>query len=662
MQLFEEVKRHKPSVIYIPNIGVWWEILADSVKRTFVGLLRSLPPTDPILLLGILEYHTHDDKPNPDMLRELFGFSSRDQYELMRPEESARYEYWNPVMDFIRQAPDQLPDPDQRKKRKLAVLPEAPVAMAEISSEPSKAELKAQKRKDHQTLNIMKLHIQTVMDQIKLKYKKFRNPPIEGAQIAYLFDDTDPKVLSTDLTEEQRQQQSLFRPYEVAKDHKGVPGLREVTTDKFFYNLDIVTIEKRLSNGYYKRPKDFLADIKRLSKDAKHFGEQDRLLKANEMLANVEVDMATLETQHAAMCAECEGVYEREQVRERVRIAKIKAAQGLGEDVPMIGAPNVPPADASKTSTDDSGPIVLGELLPQRLLFATPSRVPGVNPELNPFIATNGSGLLPHINGSGHSQQGQEDSEMLDTEPDIPDAQQGSQHLPLSQQSLLGTQPPMFPPASGQLQAQYNSQSGRMQQNSNSSTNSGTRNSDGSSAPYSQFSNALNRPGDHPDFAQMGPGSGSGSQNLPDTQPPSNESQQAASQSDPFGSQGSAGSQQNLAPPRPHNRISSVSALLNDEDTADPPKPRPQLIVTEESVKHVLKRMVDTTSGLSLEQMEQCKARVMDRIWRDRGNWNRDQVLASVAEVFNEAVEDIEACQEVFDPSQRLTGRSRNGH
>ena len=657
MQLFEEVKRHKPSVIYIPNIGVWWDILTETVKRTFVGLLRSLPPTDPILLLGILEYYSQDDKPNPDMLRELFGFSSRDQYELVRPDESARHEYWNPVMDFIRQAPDQLPDPDQRKKRKLAVLPEAPVAAAQASAEPSKAEVKAQRRKDHQTLNVLKLLIQPVMDQIKLKYKKFRNPPIEETQIGYLYDDTDPKVLSTDLTEEQRQQQSLFRPYEVAMDHKGVAGLREVTTDKFFYNLDIVTIEKRLSNGYYKRPKDFLADIKKLSKDAKHFGEQDRLLKANEMLANVEVDMATLETQHAAICAECEGVYEREQVRERTRIAKVKATKGFGEDVPTIGAPNVPPVDTSKTSTDDSGPIVLGEQLPERRLFATP-RVPGVNPDFDPFVTTNGSAPLSHTNGSGHSQQGQEDAEMLDTQPDDPD----SQHLPLSQQSLLGTQPPMFPPPSGQSQAQYHSQPGQMQQNSNASTNSGTRHSDGSSGPYSQFSNALNRPGDHPDFAQMGPGSGSGSQNLPDTQPPSNESQQAASQPDPRASQGSADSQQSLAPPRPHNRISSVSALLNDEDAAEPPKPRPQLIMNEESVKHFLKRMVDSTSGLSLEQMEQCKARVMDKIWRDRGNWNRDEVLESVINVFNEAVKDIEACQEVLDPSQRVIGGSRNGH
>lgn len=641
------MKRHKPSVIFIPNVGVWWEILADSVKRTFVGLLRSLPPTDPILLLGILEYQSHDEKPNPDMLRELFGFSSRDQYELNRPDDSARYEYWQTVVDFIRQSPDQLPDPDQRKKRKLAVLPEAPVAVAPANAELSKAELKAQKKKDHQTLNILKLHIQPIMEQIKLKYKKFRNPPIEDAQIAHLFDDTDPKVLTTDLTEEQRQQQSLFRPYEVAKDSKGVPGLKEVMTDKFFYNLDIVTIEKRLSNGYYKRPKDFLADIKRLSKDAKTLGEEDRLLKAKEMLTNVEVDIAAVETQHAAMCAECEGVYEREQARERACLAKLKPGQGIGEKVPTIGAPHMYPANGSKTGYDDSGPIVLGEH------FSTPSRVPGVNPDKDAFIGTMGNGVPRHVNGFQQSQHGQEDAEMLDAQLDVPDGQHGSQQRPVSQQSLMGTQTAMLPPASAQsLQKQRNS----------TSTNSGTRNSNGSSGPFSQFSTAIMRPGDYPDFGRMGPGSGSGSgsQNLPDTQPPSNESQQIASTFDPFGSQGSAGSQHNpAAPTKAPARVSSVSALLNDEDAADPPNARPQLIVNEDSIQHFLTSMVDTTSGLSLEQMEQCKARIMDKIWRERGNWNRDQVLASVAEVFNESVTDIQACQEVLSPSQRLAVQPR---
>ena len=78
-----------------------------------------------------------------------------------------------------------------------------------------------------------------------------------------------------------------------------------------------MTIEKRLANGYYKRPKDFLADIKKLTKDARTLGDQERLLKAQELQANVEVDVTDIEMQSPSMVAEWEGVYRRELERKK---------------------------------------------------------------------------------------------------------------------------------------------------------------------------------------------------------------------------------------------------------------------------------------------------------------------------------------------------------
>lgn len=87
MQLFEEVKRHKPSVIYIPNIDVWYETMGAQVVRVFSGLLKTLSPTDPVLVLGVMELRSSDDKPNPEMMRELFSRSRRNYYVLSRPGE-----------------------------------------------------------------------------------------------------------------------------------------------------------------------------------------------------------------------------------------------------------------------------------------------------------------------------------------------------------------------------------------------------------------------------------------------------------------------------------------------------------------------------------------------------------------------------------------------
>jgi SpoVK/Ycf46/Vps4 family AAA+-type ATPase len=81
--MFAEVKRHKPSVIYIPGIETWYHTLSEAVITTFLGLLRAIPPTDAVLVLGIMDSPT--DKVNPEMLRDLFGFSKNNRFMIERP-------------------------------------------------------------------------------------------------------------------------------------------------------------------------------------------------------------------------------------------------------------------------------------------------------------------------------------------------------------------------------------------------------------------------------------------------------------------------------------------------------------------------------------------------------------------------------------------------
>lgn len=83
MQLFAEVKRHKPSVIYLPGVDTWYATLAENVITTFLGMLQAIPPTDPVLVLGITDRpHNQLDKI---MVHELFGFSKKNSYIIQRP-------------------------------------------------------------------------------------------------------------------------------------------------------------------------------------------------------------------------------------------------------------------------------------------------------------------------------------------------------------------------------------------------------------------------------------------------------------------------------------------------------------------------------------------------------------------------------------------------
>lgn len=84
VQSFIEVKRRKPSVIFIPEIDIWYSSISDQALATFKGLLQSIPANEPILLLGITENEIKDLQPQ--MLMDFFGYSRKDRFELRKPD------------------------------------------------------------------------------------------------------------------------------------------------------------------------------------------------------------------------------------------------------------------------------------------------------------------------------------------------------------------------------------------------------------------------------------------------------------------------------------------------------------------------------------------------------------------------------------------------
>lgn len=82
--MFTEVRRHKPSVIYIPNIDAWYATLSGTVALiTFQTMLRSIQPTDPILLFATADCERSEI--SPELLRDFFGYSQKNRMEIGRP-------------------------------------------------------------------------------------------------------------------------------------------------------------------------------------------------------------------------------------------------------------------------------------------------------------------------------------------------------------------------------------------------------------------------------------------------------------------------------------------------------------------------------------------------------------------------------------------------
>jgi hypothetical protein len=107
--------------------------------------------------------------------------------------------------------------------------------------------------------------------------------------------------------------------------------------------------------------------------------------------------------------------------------------------------------------------------------------------------------------------------------------------------------------------------------------------------------------------------------------------------------------------PAPKSRPAGLANLLNDspvEPTSSQASSQKDLIVDAYFVDDLLKRLVEGSSGCSIEQLEQINRELMETLWRLRGEYNRNLVANSLIGVFNETIADIEEMQRVLQASQ----------
>ena len=552
----------------------------------------------------------------------------------------------------------------------LEVLPPAPPEAPKEIPPPTKAELKAQKKKDRLLLAQLKLTIQPVMDQVKKQHRKYRLAVIDEKDIHYLFEEDDPGVVTSDLPEIERAHGS--RPYEKDEDENGEPGLRDTRTQKFFYNLDFATVDTRLSNGYYKRPKDFYRDIKKFLKDARAIGDEERERKMGELLANVEVDMGKIEQFDPMFVAELENVYQREVKREKEMIEK--ARQHAAEEGRKINgiASNVPPQNTMDTTTDaSSGPIKLGQLpngFPIRRL--SPSE---------PSSSANHLSDLSNLDGQVEStvtsfpSNGDEDTSMTNGDDRSPEkeSRSGSSFGPSAQTRPWDshTGPPttleqrkaaynglsqvsaITPMAAGSQPADYT--------NDASTTTSAEKNT-GSSGDKQWSQSLIGTQSQSvkggPDFSMFHDATETNSQ-LPDTAPntqASQSSQDGAGSHPSNQSSGQTSSQQGQRPSQPpavptfsqeRAKAGSLKHLLNTgpepEYIRAAPTGLPPLVIQRDYNIAFFGKVVTDTSGCSVEQLEQLYSAMMNEIWRHRHDYDRFKVVKAVEARFDEELTDI---------------------
>ena len=560
----------------------------------------------------------------------------------------------------------------------------APVELPQVQPL-TKADVHAQRRKDRLALNQLKILIQRPMDQIRQKYKKFRHGIIDERQFQYLIDEADPSIVTSDLPQEE-QRLSQFRPYEKAKDQRGEDGLIEVATGKFYYNLETVTIERRLANGYYMRPRDFTADIKKLAKDAKTSGDEDRYLKAKELQSNIEVDMDTIETNEPYLVSQLNDIWEREQQSKRKRDEKAKQGAAERERQRRLLPPNAPSGDHGVDGdTSANGPLLLEDPATRHRQEIQPS--PSNPSQVSSLTNGNSMGLSDlsnlggHQNSNGTSVPSREIGQQLSTSPENQPTEPGDQNSSFGQSAQTRPQSQFTgPPQSLEARKAHSGWTGSLSQRdaitpmapdstpqdyqNYASTTSSEKKATGSSGPFTQNTQSTESRAEGIDISMsMIPEGAVGNSQLPDTQSKPSSTQHSfthhltepildSQASSNKTSRPSSQNLQNALGTTGAQRPTDIGAILNNDE--EPPSSQQQvsrLLVDTRETEDFVQEITERTSGCSVEQLEQIYSAIMDKIWRTKGEWDRRKVVAMCRTVLDDCVADMRECQSFLEGS-----------
>ncbi|KAJ2934730.1 hypothetical protein H1R20_g2371, partial [Candolleomyces eurysporus] len=342
VQLFVEAKRHQPSVIYIPSLFGWCAAVNETSRSTVRAMLETLLPTDPILLLAVV------DGPFSSLPRDVkawFGPAKDNRVELAPPAASQRSAFFEPLLKDVARKPNEFADGVKRRKR---ILEELPIAPPLEPRQPTAAELAVQAENDQKTIALLKFRLGPILAEMKRKFKRFTKrateeynfePDENGIGYAYELD------ASAGLVQPQPQQLPngviditgegpATQPAEPATQ----PVEQVMLQRPPLYDMDLDKMHGELYKGYYLTPQDFLDDVGKMvhNADVRAHEDLDRLHKAQAMFTAAQVSLMEFDP---AFRLECERMAARERQRaEAVRKAKGKDKEhGSGADTPTNG-------------------------------------------------------------------------------------------------------------------------------------------------------------------------------------------------------------------------------------------------------------------------------------------------------------------------------------
>ncbi|KAI0368432.1 AAA-domain-containing protein [Pilatotrama ljubarskyi] len=327
VQLFVEAKRHQPSVLYIPSLLGWCAAVTETARTTVRAMLDSLSPTDPVLLLAVVD---GPFSQLPKDVRQWFGPTRENRVALTAPTTSQREAFFEGLMNDVRRPPSQFPDGIKRKKR---VLEELPIAPPLEPRQPTAAELAVQEESDQRVITLLKYRLGPILSELKRKFKRFTKRAMEEYNYDFSAQPPQVELVSstvevhtapngvTEVVNETRTQQVVEQPID-----DQVQGQLVMPPEPPLFDMDLERMNVELYKSRYLTPDDFLDDIRKIVHNAnvRIHEDPERLFRAQAMLTAAEVSIQDFDPQFRLEC-------QRMAVRERRRREEHRRSREKGK-------------------------------------------------------------------------------------------------------------------------------------------------------------------------------------------------------------------------------------------------------------------------------------------------------------------------------------------
>lgn len=152
-QVFQEARRNPPSVVYLPGLGQWWDLVPHTVQSVFLMHLQKLDMNSPVLILATSDAEL---KELPSELCTIFSGYRDELFTITNPSDKEREHFFSSLLLEKPLLPPSPPKPTEDTWEELPVAP--PPEPAKLTED----ELKKLYAREEHTLRELRIFLREV--------------------------------------------------------------------------------------------------------------------------------------------------------------------------------------------------------------------------------------------------------------------------------------------------------------------------------------------------------------------------------------------------------------------------------------------------------------------------------------------------------------------